>query len=71
MEPAALAQPIPRPDRLSRQSQATLLSSSAAQEQGREGRENETSLLPIVIKADGAELGAVFAELVERAVARG
>jgi D-alanine-D-alanine ligase len=31
----------------------------------------ETSLLPMAIESDGAELGAVFAELVERAVARG
>ncbi|MGH3786650.1 MAG: D-alanine--D-alanine ligase family protein [Pseudonocardiaceae bacterium] len=30
----------------------------------------ETSLLPMAIESDGAELGAVFAELVERAVAR-
>ncbi|HEY6425535.1 MAG TPA: D-alanine--D-alanine ligase [Pseudonocardiaceae bacterium] len=31
----------------------------------------ETSLLPMAIDSDGAELGAVYAELVERAVARG
>jgi D-alanine-D-alanine ligase len=31
----------------------------------------ETSLLPMAIESDGAELGAVFADLVERAVARG
>ena len=31
----------------------------------------ETSLLPMAIESDGAELGTVFAELVERAVARG
>jgi D-alanine-D-alanine ligase len=31
----------------------------------------ETSLLPMAIESDGAELGSVFAELVERAVARG
>lgn len=31
----------------------------------------ETSLLPMAIESDGAELGAVFAELIERAVARG
>ena len=31
----------------------------------------ETSLLPMAVESDGAELGAVFAELVERAVARG
>ncbi|MFN2494891.1 MAG: D-alanine--D-alanine ligase [Pseudonocardiaceae bacterium] len=31
----------------------------------------ETSLLPMAIEADGTELGTVFAELVERAVARG
>lgn len=30
----------------------------------------ETSLLPMAIESDGGELGAVFAELVERAVAR-
>jgi D-alanine-D-alanine ligase len=31
----------------------------------------ETSLLPMAIESDGGELGAVFASLVERAVARG
>lgn len=31
----------------------------------------ETSLLPMAIESDGGELGAVFAALVERAVARG
>ncbi|MGH3911987.1 MAG: D-alanine--D-alanine ligase family protein [Pseudonocardiaceae bacterium] len=31
----------------------------------------ETSLLPMAIESDGAELGAVFAELIERAVTRG
>jgi hypothetical protein len=31
----------------------------------------ETSLLPMAIESDGAELGTVFAKLVERAVARG
>jgi D-alanine-D-alanine ligase len=31
----------------------------------------ETSLLPMAIESDGAELGAVFADLIERAVARG
>ncbi len=30
----------------------------------------ETSLLPMAIESDGAKLGAVFAELIERAVAR-
>lgn len=30
----------------------------------------ETFSLPMVIESDGAELGAVFAELLERAVAR-
>ncbi|MGH3720665.1 MAG: D-alanine--D-alanine ligase family protein [Pseudonocardiaceae bacterium] len=31
----------------------------------------ETSLLPMAIEADGAQLGEVFAELIEQAVARG
>ena len=31
----------------------------------------ETSLLPMAIKSDGADLGEVFADLIERAVARG
>lgn len=31
----------------------------------------ETSLLPMAIDSDGGELGAVFADLIERAVARG
>ncbi|MGH3923817.1 MAG: D-alanine--D-alanine ligase family protein, partial [Pseudonocardiaceae bacterium] len=31
----------------------------------------ETSLLPMAIESDGAELGTVFANLIERAVARG
>ncbi|MDQ5856129.1 MAG: D-alanine--D-alanine ligase, partial [Actinomycetota bacterium] len=31
----------------------------------------ETSLLPMAIESDGAQLGAVYAELIERAVTRG
>jgi len=37
----------------------------------RAARTATTSLLPMAIESDGAELGAVLAELVERAVARG
>ncbi|MBV9032513.1 MAG: D-alanine--D-alanine ligase, partial [Pseudonocardiales bacterium] len=31
----------------------------------------ETSLLPMALESDGTRLGEVFAELIERAVARG
>ncbi len=31
----------------------------------------ETSLLPMAIESDGADLGTVFARLIEQAVARG
>ncbi len=31
----------------------------------------ETSLLPMAIESDGTALGTVFADLIERAVARG